>query len=300
MFTRTGTTWTQQGPKLTGKAEKRARAGEFGDSVALSSNGSTALIGGYRDNAAIGAAWVFTRTGTTWTQQGAKLVAKSGEEGGPGEFGESVALSAEGNTALIGAPATNYGIVSRYGAAWVFTRSGSTWTQQGAEIQNPSGEIGEGEFGFSVALSGEGNTALIGGPGDNTNVGAVWVFTRSGSTWTQQGEKLTGKEEVGEGQFGFSVALSSNGNTALVGGPDDNKNVGAAWVFTRSGSTWTQQGTKLTGNGETGEGQFGYSVALSSSGNTAADRRPPTTTWTSARHGCSRTRARPGPSRARS
>ena len=236
--------------------------------MALSSNGSTALIGGYRDGEAAGSAWVFTRTGTTWTQQGAKLVAKSGEEIGPGEFGASVALSSEGNTAVIGSPGEGYGVSNRYGSAWVFTRSGSTWTQQGPKLQNPTGEIGEGEFGWSVALSGEGSTALISGPGDNKNVGAMWVYTRSGSTWTQQGAKLTGTEEVGEGQFGFSVALSSSGSTAVIGGPNDNKNVGTAWIFTRSGSTWTQQGTKLTGTGETGEGQFGYDVAISSSGNT--------------------------------
>ena len=80
------------------------------------------------------------------------------------------------------------------------------------------------------------------------------MFTRSGSTWTQQGAKLTGRGEVGEGQFGFSVALSANGNTALIGGPNDNANAGAAWVFTHSGTTWTQLGSKLTGGGEVGEG----------------------------------------------
>ena len=68
----------------------------------------------------------------------------------------------------------------------------------------------------------------------------------------QQGSKLTGGGESGDGQFGYSVALSGDGNTALIGGPGDNGNVGAAWVFTRSGSTWKQQGAKLTGFGETG------------------------------------------------
>ena len=64
-----------------------------------------------------------------------------------------------------------------------------------------------------MALSADGNTALIGGPGDNGGVGAAWVFTRSGSTWTQQGAKLTGKEEAGAGEFGKSVALSAEGST---------------------------------------------------------------------------------------
>ena len=97
----------------------------------------------------------------------------------------------------------------RPGAAWVFTRSGATWTQQGGKLvgtghigEGEFAHVGEGEFGASVALSGDGNTALIGGPGDDSGKGAAWVFTRSGSTWTQQGAKLTGTGETGEGRFG--------------------------------------------------------------------------------------------------
>ncbi len=104
------------------------------------------------------------------------------------------------------------------------------------------GEAGGGGFGVSVALSSDGRTALVGGPWDNGSVGAAWVFTRSGSTWAQQGGKLTGGSEVVGGLFGVGVALAGNGNTALVGGPRDNSWVGAAWLFTRTGSTWAQQG----------------------------------------------------------
>ena len=132
-----------------------------------------------------------------------------------------------------------------------------------------AGRVGQGEFGFSVALSADGNTALIGGPDDNERVGAAWVFTRSGSTWTQQGEKLMAAGEIGDGEFGYSVALSADGNTALIGGPGDNNSVGAAWVFTRSGRTWTQQGEKLTPSGASGITGFGLSVALSADGGTA-------------------------------
>jgi probable HAF family extracellular repeat protein len=260
VFTRSGSTWTQQGTKRTGSGE--SGRGEFGSSVALSSEGNTALIGGEGDNASVGAAWVFTRSGSTWTQQGEKLT--GGGELGEGYFGVSVALSSEGNTALIGGLVYNQVV----GSAWVFTRSGSSWTQQ-AKL-TAGGEIGEG-FGGKVALSGDGNTALIGGSSDNPSVGAAWVFTRSGSTWTQQGEKLTGGGEIGKAGFGASVALSGDGNTALIGGPNDNSAVGAVWVFTRSGSTWTQQGEKLTGSGGESSGyrRFGERVALSADGNTA-------------------------------
>src|SRR5208283_737831 len=92
---------------------------EFGSSVALSSDGSTAVIGGAADNSGTGAAWVFKRSGLTWKQQGAKLT------GAAENLGTSVALSADGNTVLIGAPYCK-------GGGWVFTRSGSAWTQQAA------------------------------------------------------------------------------------------------------------------------------------------------------------------------
>ncbi len=259
VFTRTGSTWTEQGGKLTGGEE--SGAGEFASSVALSADGDAALIGGAGDDGHTGAAWVFTRTGSTWTQQGGKL-AGSGEVG-PGWFGRSVALSADGDTALVGA----FDDDVYQGAAWVFTRSGSTWTQQGGKLVGGGG-CGTPDLGSSVALSADGDTALVGASWD-CDVGAAWVFTRTGSTWTQQGEKLKGSGEVGKAFFGESVALSADGDTALMGAPQDDHDAGAAWVFTRSGATWTQQGAKLTGGGEIGEGFFGRSVALSGEGDTA-------------------------------
>ena len=112
-----------------------------------------------------------------------------------------------------------------------------------------AGESGEeGHFGQSVALSADGNTALVGAPTAGSGAGAVLVFTRTGSTWTQQAELTpTSGEEIGSGGFGSSVALSKDGDTAVIGAPGDTGGVGAAWVFTRSETgTWTQQGAKLT------------------------------------------------------
>ncbi len=269
VFVRSGGAWTQQGGKLVGTGHvgegefAHVGEGEFGTSVALSDDGDTALIGGPADNENVGAAWVFTRSGT---RPGASREKSSPARVGPGKAGSAPASRSQPTATLrlIGAPADN----SNAGAAWVFTRSGSAWTQQGAKLAG-AGEAGQAEFGKSVALSADGSTALIGGWSDNGNVGAAWIFTRSGTAWGQQGGKLTGTGETGEGEFGTSVALSADGNTALVGAPRDDDDVGAAWVFTRSGSTWTQQGEKLTGTGETGEGRFGSSLALSADGNTA-------------------------------
>jgi hypothetical protein len=258
VFTRSGSTWTKQ-TRLEGAGE--VGAGQFGRSVALGADGSTALVGAFADNGRSGAAWVFTRSGSTWAQQGSKLT--GGGEVGPGYFGRSVALAADGATALIGGTEDDL----RAGAAWVFTRSGTAWPQQGSKLTG-GGESGKGQFGVAVALSGDGSTALVGGAGDGS-AGAAWVFARSGPAWAQQGPKLTGGGEVGPGAFGFSVSLSGDGSTALVGGLGDAANTGAAWVFARSGTAWAQQGSKLSGAGEVGEGLFGYGVALSADATTA-------------------------------
>jgi FG-GAP repeat len=133
--------------------------------------------------------------------------------------------------------------------------------------------IGDAEQGLAVSLSGDGNTAIVGGPVDNGNIGAAWVFIRSRGVWTQQ-TKLIGTGVIGPyAAQGSSVSLSSDGNIAIVGGPDDNypasgsTNVdpGAAWVFTRSGTVWTQQ-AKLIGTGAIGNADQGASVGLSSNG----------------------------------
>ena len=98
--------------------------------------------------------------------------------------------------------------------------SGGVWTQQGNKLVDTGGS----GLGFSVSLSGNGNTAIIGASL------APWVYTRSGGIWTQ-GNKLFGSGAVGDASQGASVSLSRDGNTAIVGGPGDNSNAGAAWVF---------------------------------------------------------------------
>jgi lipocalin len=220
-------------------------------------------VGGPSDNnpgSAIGAAWVYTRSGGVWTQQGSKLVGTGNV--GPAGQGRAVALSSDGNTAIVGGPDSDAG------AAWVYTRSGNVWTQQGSKLVGTGVLGGQALQGISVALSADGNTAILGGPFDNNDTGAAWVFTRSNGVWTQQGGKLVGTGAVVAEQ-GISVALSADGNTAIVGGPLDNNDTGAAWVYTRSGGVWTQQGSKLVGTGAAGNAWQGISVALSGDSNTA-------------------------------
>jgi hypothetical protein len=260
VFVRNNGVWTQQGGKLLGAGA--AGAANQGQSVALSADGNTAIIGGYSDNSFIGAAWIFVRSNGVWSPQGGKLVG-TGAVGAP-EQGVAVALSADGNTALVGGYADN----SRLGAAWVFTRNGETWTQQGSKLVGVGG-VGAPYQGWSVALSGDGNTALIGGKNDSNGIGAAWVFNRNAGTWSQFGNKLVGTGAAGTPNQGFSVALSADGKTALLGGVGDATCVGAAWVFTFNGSAWTQQGGKLVGTGAEGSACQGWSVGLSGDGDTA-------------------------------
>ncbi len=324
VFTRSGSTWTEQA-KLTPAGEKGASIG-FGAAVALSADGSTALVGAPGYNARLGAAWVFTRSGTAWSEQ--QQLAGGGAET-EGQFGTSLALSADGNTALIGSPDEYRVIRSKAvygaGAVYPFVRTGSTWAPQGErltgteEVYPEQYAVANGSgFGDSIALSADGNTAVIGGPRDNEYRGAVWSFTRSGEAWTQNGNKLTAQasgfgESVAmsadgstaligapsqndfagaawvltqtEGgwskqaelrgapgeiaYFGSSMALSENGNTALIGSPTEQSYVGGAWLFSRTGTVWSGQCEHLTASGEVGEGRFGAGVALSSDAGTA-------------------------------
>ena len=146
--------------------------------------------------------------------------------------------------------------------------SGFYYTQVGAVPATTanvgSGSSGTAQQGISIALSNNGLTLAVGGNTDNTNIGAVWVFTRStatSTTWTQQGSKLVGTGGVGTPKQGTSVALSADGNYLVVGGSNDNGGIGAVWVWTRSGSTWTQQ-TKIVPTGYTGTPAFGSAVAI--------------------------------------
>jgi hypothetical protein len=237
--------WSQQA-KLTSSGG--ASGDHFGWTVAIA--GSTAVVGAYANNSLAGAAYVFTRSGTKWSQK-AKLTASDATAGD--QFGYAVALS--GTTAVIGAP----GKGTNTGAAYVFTGSGSTWTQQ-AELTAGSAAAQFDYFGGTVAISG--TTAVVGADeGGNGGNGAAYVFVRSGTTWTQQ-TVLTASDGASGVLFGFSVAIS--GTTAVVGAWGNNSDTGAAYVFVRSGTTWTQQ-AELTATGGATNDDFGTSVAIAKS-----------------------------------
>ncbi|HWG09225.1 MAG TPA: IPT/TIG domain-containing protein [Solirubrobacteraceae bacterium] len=274
VFVREGSAWVQQGPKLTGAEAPSEEGGEdqcaeespeeagecaFGSSVALSADGDTALIGEPSASSLPGNAWVFERSGSKWSPE-AVLTGEGGSW--EGRFGKSVALSADGATALVGDPSAS----AQRGAGWVFTRAGSSWELQ-ARLTDVE-ESHTAHVGRSAALSADGNTALLGGPGDSSFKGAAWAFTRSGTSWTQAPKSLRGEGASGPAHFGKAVALSGDGTTALIGGLTDAEGRGAVWPFARVGAGFVKQGEKITGTAS-GEPRFGYSVALSGDGATA-------------------------------
>ncbi|MBC8100068.1 MAG: hypothetical protein H7Y11_11545 [Armatimonadetes bacterium] len=270
VYVRTGTTWGRQAVL---NVSDDAPNQQFGIAVALSANGNTALIGAdQHDVTAIdqGAVYVFTRNGTLWSQE-AKLAAS--DAGADDYFGRSVTLNGDGNIALIGSIGDTVDGKVGQGSAYVFTRNNTIWTQQSKLIANDGKP--ETFFGRAVALNADGNTALVGSDWDDIGAkdkqGSAYVFTRNGTVWAEQA-KLIASDGGMDDQFGVSVALNTTGDRALVGAHfvqiGDNFGLGAAYAFTRSGTTWAEQ-AKLTTEGLWLSQFFGFAVALNGTGTIA-------------------------------
>jgi FG-GAP repeat/PKD domain len=264
VFILTDNTWTEQANITVPDTEE---FDAFGNSVSL--YGDTALIGVFGDDDNgndSGSAYVFTRSGNTWTQQ-AKLYPSDAAE--DDWFGSAVSLY--GDTALIGAPNKEENEAWHVGAAYVFIRTGNTWTQQQKLLAT---DRAEGD-GFGCAVSLYDDTALIGATGDDVggghspsnwalnidDAGSAYIFTRSGTTWTQQA-RLVASDRMDDDQFGYQVSLS--GNTALIGVPTWYKYTegpGSAFVFIYNGNTWTQQAELIPSDGSIGD-EFGRSLCI--------------------------------------
>jgi len=228
--------------------------------VGVATSGDTIVVGAYwNDNGNIthsGSAYVFARTGTaTWTEQ-AKLTASDGAA--EDEFGVSVAIA--GDTIVVGSWQDDGNNFTSIGSAYVFTRTGTIWTEQ-AKLTASDGTA-EDQFGVSVAIAGD--TIVVGAYlDDNNNVtsGSAYVYTSSGTSWTEQA-KLMASESEGGDQFGWSVAIAND--TIVVGSPADDDNgidSGSAFVFTRTGTSWTEQAKLLASDGAASD-SFGISVAI--------------------------------------
>jgi uncharacterized repeat protein (TIGR02543 family) len=287
VFVRNGTSWTEQAYLKASFPE----ASVFGGSVAMS--GDTLVVGTYGIYGGFGGeeAYVFVRSGGTWTQQAA-LLASNMANGDV--FGCSVAVS--GDTVVVGAwneKSNATGVngdqsdnsLPYAGAAYVFVRSGTDWAQQAYLKASNTGD--RDAFGSSVAVSGD--TVVVGAYGEDSNAtgvngnqtnnsaaqaGAIYVFARSGTTWSQQAYLKASNTGAGD-SFGYSVAVS--GDTLVAGAPSEassatgvngnqtdnsTSSAGAVYVFVRNGTSWAQQAYVKASNTGAGDA-FGSSVALS-------------------------------------
>lgn len=248
IYQRSGESWTKAAELF---ADDPASNTQLGQSVAL--DGDYALLGAHDlaiSSEESGAAYVFKRSGSTWTKR-FKLTPTGGQ---PGErFGAAVALS--GSYAVIGAPESD-AQGSSAGRAYIFMRSGEAWTQ--VETLLPESLDNFDRFGTAVAM--EGDLALVGAPGASTDsfgTGAVFVYTRSGAAW-ELTATLAGSDSAFDHEFGVSVDL--DGNRAIIGatGADGG---GAVYIFVRSGDAWLQT-AKLTASDREINDAFGSAVAL--------------------------------------
>jgi len=323
VFTRTGATWSQQAyvkASNTGEAgvgNQPGKGDQFGFSIGLSADGNTLAVGAISEDsgakgingdqndnsqASSGATYVFTRAGNTWSQQ---AYIKASNTDTNDLFGYAVGLSADGNTLAVSAYDEDSsareinGVMDKNrrgsGAIYVFTRTGTSWAQT-AYLKASNAEAGD-SLGYDMAISQDGNT-IAGGAADedcfsaginppgcdndlklDSSTGAAYVFVRNGGTWTQQAfikSSHPGKEDW----FGSRLNLSGDGNTLAVGAQLENggskgingkqddlsaEDSGALYLFTRSGTTWTQQAYVKASNAEAYD-EFGSSMALSKDG----------------------------------
>ena len=316
VFTRSGASWSQQAYL---KASNTDNGDVFGSSVSLSSDGNTLAIsatgedsnatgvdGDQTDNsaAASGATYVFVHSGTSWSQQAYIKASNAGVSDG---FGSSVSLGEDGNTLAIGATSEDSNATgingdqtnntaAIAGAAYVYIRSGTSWSQQ-AYIKASNTDAGD-HFGLIVSLSTDGNTLAVSAQSEASNAsgingdqtdnsvadsGAAYVFVRSGVNWSQQAYIKASNAEANE-YFSYSMNLSADGNTLAVGTPYEDSNAvgingdqtnnsavtaGAAYVFSRTGTSWSQQAYIKASNAEAND-WFGVMLSLSANGNTLA------------------------------
>jgi len=243
-------TWLQQGCKIEGTSSS-TRLMRQGMSVSFSADGKRLAMGGPSDNSYIGATWIFSTSDEAsspllpplppfvpptvdFLQRGCKLFGKYSIDS---NFGISSALSDDGTILAIGG--TAYSTFGQSGAVWMFTlaKDGS-WTESKTLFyRNEEGS--QVDFGVSVAMSSDGTTVAVGGPGDGQGRGATWVFSGS------QQVKLVGTGGIAKSFQGYSVALSTDGNTLVVGGTGGYQGSGAVWTFTRTGGEWVQEGELL-------------------------------------------------------
>jgi hypothetical protein len=262
VYSLSGSAWTQLGLDIDGEAA----ADQSGYSVSMNAAGDRVVIGaplndGSGSNA--GHVRVYSWNGSAWAQMGSDI------DGGiaGNQFGSSVSINAAGDRIAIGS-SVGFGFVRIY--AW----NGSNWSQLGSTIEG----IGEAaELGSSVSMNAAGDRIAIGAPSATHSMtgmpfsGLVRVYSWNGNIWSQLGLDLEGEGAISEDNFGWSVAMNATGDRVAIGATaNDGTNTfaGQCFIYSWSGSAWTQLGSYISG--EAGGDQFGYSVSINGAGDKVA------------------------------
>jgi hypothetical protein len=288
VYARIGTGWSL---RTTLSAPNPKPGDGFGTAVAFSSNAQTLAIGASNDDGApsTGAVYVFANGALGWTQQ---ALLKPFGASTTAIFGHSVSLSSDGNLLAAGAISDSSG-ADRAGAAYVFSRTGASWSPQAQLLAASPQSISM--FGSAIAMSADGSTVAVGARNETVTLpwppdtslqaaGAVHVFRRSGNAWPLHA-RLTNQRAYSN--FGSSVALSHTGNVLAVGAPTENSmgtginpdttqlavTSGAAFVYWQLANTWNR-GAYIKAPSLSFENGFGEAVALSGDGRILAVGAP--------------------------
>ncbi|MFT6081633.1 MAG: hypothetical protein ACJAQZ_003706 [Planctomycetota bacterium] len=257
VFRRIGGTWLQEG-RLQASAPIQNEY--FGRDLGL--DGDTLAIGSNQ-----GRALVFERTGSTWFERA--VLNGSAQSGGA--FGR--ALDLDGDTLVVGDISATVSGVSNSGGAFVFTRSGTTWTERAA--LSASNTVSTPAFAYGTRVVINGNTIAVSSAGDRSsigginsvpnqsgiNYGAVYVYTGSANNWTEQAY-IKPQNMSGVGAFGLAIAMDSNRLVVgSAGSPESGSNSDRAWIFRRDGTAWSEE-TIIAGNNTSAGDNFGINVAI--------------------------------------
>lgn len=226
----------------------------FGCSLGIDETGTRAVVGAYEKSGG-GAAYVFIRNGSTWTQE-AKLLGAGTVNGD--NFGAVASMSADGVRVALGAR-----LMGGMGAAFIFVRNGTTWTQEQKLV---SADLATGDqFGSAVSIDGTGQRCVVAAYQKNNRAGAIYVFLRGGNgSWVQEA-KLLSSVNAAEDQLGWSVLISRQGDRLISGAPGTKTATGAAYVFRRVNNAWGQEAKLEIAGGPTNM-NFGAVVSMDYAG----------------------------------
>lgn len=269
VFLRTGVSWTQEAKIV---ASDYSDSAGFGHAVCLDNTGTRLAIGSYlKDNGAnldVGKVYVYTRTTTTWNEE--TTFQPSADLANLKWLGETLDFDTDATRLVVGCNGGTHSTLSQAGMVYVLSRSGTTWTQEAKLIA--SDPLESAHFGRSVAITTDGSRIVVGAysmtNGAYTNAGAAYIFSRSGTSWSQEA-KLLPNNPASNDEFGVSVSIDDTGERVVVGAykktTASTTQGGSIYVYSRSVTEWTQEARLEAA--DSGTAYFGFKVLINKIGN---------------------------------